>query len=140
MTAESFIMVAINSRDQYEIIGLRKISYSTKQPSRSFCLKKALEMHQSCSILAKHSRKSNISIYSKILKFQALSKFRLPIHQRACLPAVRPGYARCRPPDFYRLCTVQSDSQISWSTEDSPTAPSSFLLTIIGLPSSSLFC
>ena len=42
------IMVAMNSRDRYEIIGLRKISHSIKQPCRRVCLKKALEMHQSC--------------------------------------------------------------------------------------------
>ena len=44
----SFIVVAMNSRDQYKIIGLYKISRSIKQPCRSACLKKVLEMHQSC--------------------------------------------------------------------------------------------
>ena len=43
----SFIVVTMNSRDQYEIIGLRKISHSIKQPYGSACLKKVLEMHQS---------------------------------------------------------------------------------------------
>ena len=31
----SFFMVTMNSRDRYEIIGLRKISYFIKQPCRS---------------------------------------------------------------------------------------------------------
>ena len=43
----TFIVVTMNSRDGYEIIGLHKILHSIKQPSRSVCLKKALEMHQS---------------------------------------------------------------------------------------------
>ena len=37
----------MNSRDQYEIIGLCEILHSIKQPCKSDCLKKALEMHQS---------------------------------------------------------------------------------------------
>ena len=36
----SFIVVVMNSRDRYEIIGLHKISHSIKQPCRSACLKK----------------------------------------------------------------------------------------------------
>ena len=47
-TFVSFIAVAMNSRDRYEIIGLRKISHFIKQPCRSACLKKALEIHQIC--------------------------------------------------------------------------------------------
>ena len=42
-----FIVVAMNNRDRYEIIGLCKISHFIKQPCRSVYLKKALEMHQS---------------------------------------------------------------------------------------------
>ena len=38
----SFIAVAINSRDQYEIIGLCKISHFVKQPCRNVCLEKVL--------------------------------------------------------------------------------------------------
>ena len=43
----SFIVVPMNSRDQYVIIGigLWKISH---QPCGSVCLKKALEMHYTC--------------------------------------------------------------------------------------------
>ena len=41
----SFTVVAMNSRDRYEIIGLRKIFYFIKQPCKSICLKKALKMH-----------------------------------------------------------------------------------------------
>ena len=41
-------MVVLYSKDQYEIIGLLKISHSIKQPCSSVCLKKALEMHQKC--------------------------------------------------------------------------------------------
>ena len=37
-----FIAVAMNSRDRYEIIGLRKISHFIKQPCRNVCLEKAL--------------------------------------------------------------------------------------------------
>ena len=44
----SFIVVTMNSRDRYEIIGLCKISHSIKQPFSSICLKKALTMHQGC--------------------------------------------------------------------------------------------
>ena len=46
-SATSFIVATMNSRDQYEIIGLCKISHPKKQPCRSVWLKKALEMHQS---------------------------------------------------------------------------------------------
>ena len=42
----SSIAVAMDSKDLYEIIGLHKILRSIKQPCRSVCLKKALEMHQ----------------------------------------------------------------------------------------------
>ena len=38
----SFIAVAMNSRDQYEIVGLRKISHFIKQPCRNVSLEKAL--------------------------------------------------------------------------------------------------
>ena len=38
----SFIAVAMNSRDQYKIIGLCKISHFIKQPCRNVCLEKAL--------------------------------------------------------------------------------------------------
>ena len=48
----------------------------------------------------------------------------------ANLPAVRPRKI------FHRLCTVTLDLQISQSVEDSSTVPSSYLLTIISLPSS----
>ena len=41
-------MVVLYSRDQYEIIGLFKLSHSIKQPSSSVCPKNALEMHQKC--------------------------------------------------------------------------------------------
>ena len=36
----------MNSRDRYEIIGLQEILHSIKQPCRSVCQKKALEMLQ----------------------------------------------------------------------------------------------
>ena len=38
----SFIAVAMNSRDRYEIIGLCEISHFIKQPCRNFCLEKVL--------------------------------------------------------------------------------------------------
>ena len=44
----SYSTVVLYSRDRYEIIGIRKISYSIKQPCSSICLKKAFAMHQSC--------------------------------------------------------------------------------------------
>ena len=44
----SSTVVAMNSRDQYEIIGVRKISHFITQPCNSVYLKKALEMHQTC--------------------------------------------------------------------------------------------
>ena len=48
LAVKSFIVVAMSGRDQYEIIGLLKISRSIKQPciGSSVCVKKALEMHQ----------------------------------------------------------------------------------------------
>ena len=67
----SFIGVAMNIRDQYEIIGLRKISHSITQPCSSTCLKKKAlrnELKQCCA-LTKQSEKSNIFIHSKLLKF-----------------------------------------------------------------------
>ena len=50
----SFIVVALNSRDRYEFIGLRKISHSIKQLCKSDCLK-VLEMHQQCSTSPKQN-------------------------------------------------------------------------------------
>ena len=38
----SFIAVAMNSKDRYEIIGLRENSHFIKQPCRNVCLEKAL--------------------------------------------------------------------------------------------------
>ena len=40
----SFIAVAMNSRDQYEIIGLRKISHFMKQPCRNVGLHKYIKV------------------------------------------------------------------------------------------------
>ena len=98
----SYSTVVLYSRDQYEIIGLCKISHSIKQPCGSICLKRvsnASNLLKKCSTLAKQSGKSNIPIYSKLLKIQALPKFRLP----NCRTAVRPGYTRCRPPDLSQV-------------------------------------
>ena len=44
----SYNTVVLYSRDQYEIIGLRKSSHSVKQPCSSICQKKAFAIHQSC--------------------------------------------------------------------------------------------
>ena len=44
----SFIVVTMNIRDRYQVIGRREISNPIKQPCRSASLKKALEMHQKC--------------------------------------------------------------------------------------------
>ena len=42
----------MNSRDRYEIVGLREISHSIKQPCRSVCLK--IRTHElSCLLLHK---------------------------------------------------------------------------------------
>ena len=38
----SCIVVAVNSRDRYEIIGFYKISHFMQQPCRNVCLEKAL--------------------------------------------------------------------------------------------------
>ena len=43
----SFIAVAMNSSDQYEIIWLCKISHCLKQPCSSVCLKKGSKEYQS---------------------------------------------------------------------------------------------
>ena len=69
---------------QYEIIGLLKISHSMKQPCSCVCLKRnASKMFKQWSSFVKQIRKSNILIYSKLLKFHTLPKFHLP----DCLPA-----------------------------------------------------
>ena len=94
------VTVAMISRDGYEIIGFCEISHSIKQPCRRVCLKKGLEMRQSCKNNAvpwvKQSTKLNILIYSKLSKFQASPNF---ISQ----PAVRHSSARCTPPDFSQV-------------------------------------
>ena len=88
--------------------------------------------------LTKQSRKSNSLISSKHLKFQALPIFRLPPFHTASLPVGRPGFAGCSLPDisqeffshiiFTNLNPLNIGSQCHLH---------SFLLTIIGLPSSS---
>ena len=50
------------------------------------------------------SRKSNISINSKLLKFRTSPKFCLPDSQRT----IRLNSTRRRPPYYYRICTVES--------------------------------
>ena len=78
----SFITVTINSRDRYEIIGLRKISY---YKLNNLVEELAWKKHQKCIkvaetmqyLWAKQSRTSNILIHSKLLKFEASPKFRL---------------------------------------------------------------
>ena len=118
----SFIVVTMSSRSRYEIIGLHKISHFIKQACSSTCLKSISNVSKllmQCNTLAKQSRKLNILIYGKLLKFQALLKFCQPASQ----PAVRP---------------VPLGLQIFQSAEDSSTAPPSCILTITGLPSSLL--
>ena len=44
----SYSTVVVYSKDQYEIIGLSKISHSIQQPLWQFLPEKALAMHQSC--------------------------------------------------------------------------------------------
>ena len=73
----SLIVVAMNSRDQYEIIGFHKISHfiSTLQkclPENS--IRDASKLLKQCSTLAKQSGKLNILIFSH------------PASQPACLP------------------------------------------------------
>ena len=58
-------------------------------------------MFKQCSNFVKQNGKSNILIYSKLLKCHTSPKFHLP----DCLPAVRPNSARCRPPDFPSLAS-----------------------------------
>ena len=84
-----FIVVAMNSRDRYEIIVLCKILHSLKQPYRNACLIKALNTSKflkQCNNLAKQSGKSNISIYNKLLKISRLAQ--IPSARlHACQPA-----------------------------------------------------
>ena len=126
-----------------EIIGLYKISHSIKQPCRSVCLKKSINLRnvskllKQCSTLTKQSGKSNVSVYSKLLKFQAMHKF---VCWTANLPAVRLSSAWYRPPDFSQVMYSRvgfTDFLVHWRFVN---VPSRFLLTITGFPSSSLFC
>ena len=94
----------MNSRDQYEITGLRKISHSIMQPFRSVCLKKALhkciKVVETVQCLSLTKQKIEYFIQQQDFKiFKALPKFCLPDSQ----PAVRPGSTRCRPPDFSQV-------------------------------------
>ena len=135
----SFIAVAMNSRDQYKIIGLHKISHFKNNLVEMFAWKKqykCIKVAETMQYLGLTKQKINISIYSKLLNFKPRPNF---ISQPVTQPAVRPGSARCRPPDLYRLCTVMSDLRIFRSAEDSSPAQSSFLLTITDLPSISFF-
>ena len=95
----------------------------------------ASKLLKQCSTFAKQSRKSNIMIYSKLLKFQTSPKIHQPTTSQ---PAIIPSSLGAGLQIFHRLCTVALDFEISQSTEDSPTMPSSFLSTIIGLPCSFL--
>ena len=86
-----YVAMNSNSRDRYKIIGLCDIPHFIKQLCRNFCLEKksvinASKLLKKCSTLAKQSEKSNISIHSKLLKFQALPKFCQAACQPACLP------------------------------------------------------
>ena len=88
----------MNSRDQYEI-EFRKISHFIIQTCRIKSGRSASKLLKQCSTLAKQSRKSNILIYSKLLKFQTLPKSCL----LDCLPVVRLGSARYWPSDFSQV-------------------------------------
>ena len=95
----SYSTVVPYSRDQYEIIGLLKISHSIKQHCK--CLpeksaRNASKILKQYSTFVKQNGKSNILIYSKLLKCHISPNFRLTY----CLPAIRPGSARHRAPDF----------------------------------------
>ena len=97
----SYSTVVLYSRDRYEIIGLSKISYSIKQPCGSICLKRvsnASKLLKQRSTLAKQSGKSNILIYSKLLKIQASPKFRLANCRTDGLPA---SQTACRKTRFH---------------------------------------
>ena len=103
--SSSFIAVAMNSRDRYEIIGLHKISHNLVEVFAWKSIRNVSKLLKQFSTSAKQSGKSNILIYSELLKFQALSKFCL-LDKRtrtASQPAVRPSFTRCRPPDFSHI-------------------------------------
>ena len=107
----SFVAIAMISRDQYKITGLRKISHSIKQRCirSSVCLKKALKMlFKQCSNLSKESKRSNILINSKLLKFQTSPKFCQPTSLPQDLVPLGVGLQI-----FHRLCTVVLDLRIS---------------------------
>ena len=83
----------------------------------------------------KAENRISILKYRKLLKFQASPKFR----QQASLPAVRPGSAGAGLQIFYKLAMYSCVRLTNFLIRDSSTVPPSFLLSIIGLPSSSLF-
>ena len=56
-----------------------------------------------------------------------------------CLPAIRPGCARCRAPEISHDKGKAADLQKCCSEDDLPTAPWRFLLSFFLLPCSSLF-
>ena len=73
--AISYIAVAMYSRDQYEIIGLRKISHFIKQPCRNVCLEKnvinASKLLKQFSMLAKQGGKSNFCNLQQAFKIRS---------------------------------------------------------------------
>ena len=73
----SFIAVAMDGRDWYEIIGFHKISHSVKQPC-SILLEKALDALKLLKQWCTMAKQNGKSIYSKLLKYQTLPKFYLP--------------------------------------------------------------
>ena len=89
---------------------------------------------QEFSTLAKQRRKSIFQSTASFKNFKPRPNF---VSQPACLPAVRPDSTRWRPPDFSQAiysCVQFMNLSIYWRY--SSAAPLSFLLTIIGLPSS----
>ena len=131
----SYSTEVLYSRDQYEIIRLCKSSHFIKQLCSSICLKKHLQCIKVVEIMQYLGGKSNISICSKHLKSQALPKFSLPNCQPASQPAIRPGCTSYKPPDFSQFIYSRAGF-LNFSI--CSTAPSSFLLAIIGCPCSSL--
>ena len=129
VSCDIYIYHTLYSRDRYEIIGFCKIPYFKSVINASKLLKQY-------STLAKQSGKSTASF----LIFKPRPNFvGRPASQAASLPYDRlPLGAGLQ--IFHRLCTVASHLRIFRSAEHSSTAPSSFLLTITGLPSSSLVC
>ena len=94
-------MVVLNSRDWSEIVWLPEILHFKKQTCNRLYMKKPAGMHWlGYNDAVSWLNKAKTQIFQLTSNFENFKIYLYFVCLPACLPAVRPGFTRCRAPEI----------------------------------------